>query len=58
MIILYEQEWEVLYVNVVQLSSEARRGGPTYIWRTRMERVVADVKGWDMEPGRTDVFGH
>ena len=48
-----------MYVNVVQLSPEARRGGPTYyIRRTGMEFVVAGVKGSDMEPGKTDDFGH
>jgi len=46
-----------LYMNVAQLPPEARRGGPTYIRRTHMECVVADVKGWDMEPGRADVYG-
>jgi hypothetical protein len=55
MIILYGQGKEVLPVNVVRFSPEARRGGPTYIWRTHVECVVADVKGWNMEPGRRAV---
>lgn len=44
-------------MNVAQLSPEARRGGPTYIRRKHMKCVVADVKGWVMEPGRADVCG-